>query len=309
MRLISKNTVCLARCRSYDTDELWPLLQSQMDLLGVPTDLSTKRIFLKPNLISAGAPGLACSSPLFVKAVASCFLSRGAKVFLGDSPAFGTAAHVLKRHGFTDALSGMAVEIVPFRTRVLKTLSCGITIGVAAEPLDCDYFVNLPRVKAHVQMGVTLAVKNVFGIVLGARKAWLHMKHGDSPFDFSRIILDLQELLPPSFVFADGIEVMNRQGPTKGSSLALGCLAASKNAIALDRAMLEVLEVNTKRIPLALAAQELQLEGAYLRSIEFPQLLPEDFSGSRFQIPTSLIPIRFQLVRFFRSFLKRILSH
>lgn len=302
-----KNSVYLDHCNSYESTVLRPLLQDQMDFLHIPADLSSKRVLLKPNLISAGAPKLACSNPLFVKAAASCFLFRGARVLLGDSPAFGRAAQVIKRQGFTTALSGMAVEFVPFKTRVLKTLDCGITVGVAAEALDSDYFVNLPRIKAHEQMGVTMAVKNVFGIVLGARKAWLHMRHGDSLSLFSRMILDLHQLLPASLVLADGIEVMNRRGPIKGSSLSLGCLAASENAVALDRAMLDVLGIAKERIPLAVAAGKLKLAGARMRDIEFPQLSPQSFSGSGFQIPSTLSPVRFQPVRYLRSSLKRML--
>ncbi|HIP38021.1 MAG TPA: DUF362 domain-containing protein [Desulfocapsa sulfexigens] len=283
-------------------------MQDQLDMLKIPEDLSNRRILLKPNLISASAPPLACSNPFFVKAAASSFLSRGARVLIGDSPAFGKAATVLRRQGFTRAFSGMAVEPVTFKTRVLKTLDCGITVGVATEALDCDYFINLPRIKAHDQMGITMAVKNVFGIVLGARKAWLHMRHGESWQDFSRMILDLHQLLPPSLVLADGIEVMNRRGPMRGPSLALGCLAASRNAVALDRAMLEVLEIKNERVPLVQTAWERNLTGASLRDIDFPQLLPQAFHGSGFQVPATLIPVRFKVVRYLRSSIKRMFS-
>jgi uncharacterized protein (DUF362 family) len=300
--------VCLDRCVSYDGPVLQSLIQDQLDVLGVPTELSAKRILLKPNLISAGAPSLACSNPLFVAAVASCFLSRGANVQLGDSPAFGTAAQVLKRQGFGAVFSDLAIDCVPFRTRVVKTLDCGITVGVAAEALDCDYFVNLPRIKAHEQMGATMAVKNVFGIVLGARKAWLHMRHGESHQLFARMILDLQQLLPSALVVADGIEVMNRRGPIKGSSLIVGCLASSQSAVALDRAMLEVLEIDKRRVPLVVAAAKENLAGSSMAELEFPHLMPGSFAGSGFTIPATLSPVRFQPFRYLRSSLKRMLS-
>lgn len=192
---MAKISVCLARCISYDIQVLQSFIQEQLDILGVPTRLSGKRILLKPNLISAGAPSLACSSPQFTAAVAASFLCRGASVWLGDSPAFGTAAQVLKRQGFKEVLSGLAVDLVPFRTPIVKTLDCGVRVTIAAEALDCDYFVNLPRIKAHEQMGTTMAVKNIFGIVVGARKAWLHMRHGGSHQLFAQMILDLQQLL------------------------------------------------------------------------------------------------------------------
>ena len=300
--------VCLDHCNSYAIEILQPQLQRQLDILNISADLSGKRILLKPNLISAGAPSLACSNPFFVAAAVSCFLARGARILLGDSPAFGSAIHVLKRQGFIEALSGMAVEFVPFQTRMAKRLSCGIRVTVAAEALDCDYFVNLPRIKAHEQMGVTMAVKNTFGIVLGARKAWLHMRHGDSRQVFSRMILDLQKLLPPTLVLADGIEVMHRRGPVKGTSLLLGCLAASKNSVALDRVMLDVLEIDKVRIPLGVAAESLLLPGSKIEDVMFPQMVPQAFAGSGFRIPATLSPIRFRPFRYLLSSLKRAVS-
>lgn len=116
MTSLMKVPVCLARCHSYESTALLPLLQEQLDLLALPADLSGKKVLLKPNLISARAPALACSNPFFVAAAASSFISRGARVLLGDSPAFGSAAQVLERHGFRAVLQGMPVECVSFAT-------------------------------------------------------------------------------------------------------------------------------------------------------------------------------------------------
>ncbi len=308
MESISQIPVCLDRCRSYELHVLQPLLQKHFDILGVPVDFSNKTVLLKPNLISASTPALSCSSPEFVAAVAACFLARGAKVLLGDSPAFGSTSKVLKKQGFSRALSGLDVVCTEFRKSVVKKLDCGLSVTVAVEALDCDCFVNLPRIKAHDQMGVTMAVKNVFGIVVGARKAWLHMRHGETHHAFAKMILDLHKLLPPAMVVADGIEVMNRRGPVKGSPLLLGCLAVAENFVALDRAMLAVLELEMERSPLAVAAEKQALPGAVLRGISFPLLSPESFAGAGFRAPQTLSPVRFQILQYVRSSLRRALS-
>ncbi len=303
-----KIPVCLDQIDSYEMNLLRPVLHRHLDVLNVPADLSGKRILLKPNLISASAPSLACTSPGFVAAVASIFLDRGAAVCLSDSPAFGSARQVLKKHGFVKALSGLNVSLIEFKTKVVKVLDCGVSVTVAEEALDCDFFVNLPRVKAHQQMGVTVAMKNVFGIVVGARKAWLHMSNGETHHGFAEIILDLQKLLPPVIAIADGITVMSRKGPVKGSPLSLGCVALSRNFAAIDRAMLEVLGVKKERIPLALEAQKQGLAGARLEDIDFPALKPGAFANSGFKIPQQLMPVRFQFLQYFRSSLKRLFS-
>ncbi len=305
---MSKIDVCLDSCLSYDKAGMQRLMQRQFDQLGVPSDLSGKRMLLKPNLISAGAPSLACTNPGFAAAVAAVYLARGAKVMLGDSPAFGTGVQVMKRQGYKPHFADLAVEYVPFISRVVKTLSCGIRVGIAAEALDCDCLINLPRIKAHDQMGVTMAVKNIFGIVIGARKALLHMRLGGGHQLFSEMILELHSLLPPSFACADAIEVMSGQGPVKGTSLFVGCLASSRNAVAMDRALLAVLEIDKKRIPLAVSATEKGLAGACLNDLTFPHSRPEDFEGSGFDVPGALSPVRFLPLRYVKNSLKRMLS-
>lgn len=264
------------------------------------------RVLLKPNLIAAGAPSLACTHAGFIAAVAAWFLDHGCRVVVGDSPAFGSARKVAERQGIVRALWGMNVPIVEFRSRCSRRLPCGVTVGVAAEALDCDLLVNLPRIKAHDQMGVTMAVKNIFGIVAGMRKPWLHMRYGDSPLVFSRIILELQGLLPSHVAIADGIEVMHKHGPIHGESLALGSVASSSSAVALDTAMLALLELDCDRSPLWRVAAEAGLPGSRLDEIEFPLLTPSDFAGSGFVAPRTLLPIRFRPWRYVRNSMKRV---
>jgi uncharacterized protein (DUF362 family) len=300
--------VCLSACHTYEPQVLIPLLQQQLDIMRIPAELTGKKILLKPNLLSAKSPALACSEPRFVAAAASAFLQRGARVVLGDSPAFGSAKQVLQRQGFTSQLSGLAVEHVPFRSGVSRLLDCGVRVTVAAEALNCDYFINMPRIKAHDQMGLTMAVKNVFGIIVGARKAWLHMRQGASHQQFAQMILDLQSVLPQGLVLADGIEVMHRRGPMKGKALLLGCLAASRSAVALDRALIKVLEAKVEQVPLAMEAVRRQIQGAHLEDLSFPQRRPEQCDSAGFVLPAQLAPVRFQPLQYLNSSIKRVLS-
>jgi uncharacterized protein (DUF362 family) len=299
-------SVCLDRCRGYEQTSLLPVLERLLSSLGDLHLTPGTRVLLKPNLISASAPPLACTHAGFVSAVAAWFLDHGCRVLIGDSPAFGSAVTTLERQGISRALQGMDVRVVEFSSVIQKRLSGGISIGVAVEALDCDLLVNLPRIKAHDQMYVTMAVKNIFGIVKGVRKSWLHMRYGDSHLKFARIILDLHRLLPENITLADGIEVMHRHGPVHGEPLALGCVAGSRNAVALDTAMLALLELDPERSPLWRAARERDLPGSRLCGIEFPLLAPADFFGSGFVGPEILSPVRFRPLRYVGNSLKRV---
>jgi uncharacterized protein (DUF362 family) len=271
---------------------------------------SGARVLLKPNLISTKAPPLACTHADFIGAVAAWFLDHGCRVAIGDSPAFGNGVHVMERQGIARALRGMEVRQLEFGSVVRRSLRSGITIGVAAEALDCDLLVNMPKIKAHDQMYVSMAVKNIFGIVKGVRKSLLHMRHytsqDEAHLEFARIILDLHDLLPPNITLADGIEVMHQHGPVHGEMLALRCLAGAKSAVALDTAMLALLELTASSSPLWRAAHERNLPGAELDGIDFPLLAPPDFFSSGFVAPAILSPVRFRPWRYALNSLRRV---
>ncbi len=302
-----KIPVFLACCPSYGRSALQELVEDMADGLGLSPSFAGRTVLLKPNLISAQAPALACTHAEFIRAVAAVFVERGARVRVGDSPAFGSAARAMGQHGIARALAGMNVEIIEFARPVQKVLACGLQIAVARESLECDLLVNLPKIKAHNQMYVTLSVKNIFGIVLGMRKAMLHMTQGNSHRRFAALILDLLDILPSQVVFADGVEVMHREGPIHGEKLCLGCLAGAADPVALDTALLRLLELDSRQSPLWQEARARNLSGSRPGELLYPALLPQAFAGSGFVAPKVLDGIRFNPVRFVRGLLHRFL--
>lgn len=298
--------VALQKCEVYDRAAISALVEKMAVHLDIAGSLYGKVVLLKPNLISGGGQPHCCTNPEFIAGVASWFLDQGAKVFLGDSPAFGSAKHVCDKQGITDALKDMNVVLVNFETPVKRKLACGLDVTIAEEALQCDLFVGLPKVKAHNQMYVTLAVKNIFGIVKGVNKGMLHMVHGKSHDRFAEIILDLLPLLPPQLHVVDGIEAMHRSGPLDGSPFPLHCIAAACSPVALDTTLLDVLKLDRKKSPLwRVAARRKQL-GSDHRLLQYPELSPKDFHGSRFVAPDVLNPVRFNPFRFLSGMLKRI---
>lgn len=297
--------VVLQRCVDYRRDAVATFVEKALLHLGCTNGLHGKSILLKPNLISSRGPSFACTHPEFIAGVAACFLDHGAKLYLGDSPALGSCTKVCEKHGILQALRGMDVEIVDFATSVQRRLAGGLSITLAREALECDIIVGLPKVKAHNQMYMTLAVKNIFGIVKGVNKAILHMAHGTTHHGFARIILDLLDLLPQQIHLADGITAMHRSGPLDGAPLPLSCIAAAHSAVAMDTALFAALELDPGRSPLLQVAAERGLAEADPRNIGYPELFPEAFHGSGFLAPAALNPIRFNPWRFFLGLVKR----
>lgn len=266
-------------------------------------------VLLKPNLLSGTRrDGLACTHPQFVAAVAEWFIDHGARVRIGDSPAFGTARMVMGACGIREAVKGLPVRMVNFTRSQARTLAGGAAIGLATEALGCDLLVNLPRVKAHSQLLVTLAVKNLFGTVVGVRKPLWHMRSGGCPGQFSGLILDLLGVLPAGITLVDGIVAMEGEGPMAGSAYPLKVVAGGCSPVAVDAALLAVLGIDPLQSPIAREALRRDMAGARIEDLAWPLRTARDLAVRDFRVPGSLKPIRFGGVQVLRGGLRRILE-
>ncbi|WP_446010532.1 DUF362 domain-containing protein [Candidatus Electrothrix sp.] len=311
-------SVSLTTCPSYKHQYLEPALDQILNTLAIPVTVRSSQVLLKPNLISAKAGPLACTEGAFILAVARRFIDLGAKVSIGDSPAFGTARSVLKNLNLLTDLRQLGVQIASFKQGdPVELPGGGQTVPhalLARAALECDLLVNMPRVKAHVQARLTLSIKNYFGCLVGLRKAWWHMayggKGGNTPCQqnkfFDRLIR-IPAAFPSSLNIIDGIIAMHKSGPINGAPYPLSLLAASTNAVAADRALHEILRVQPERSPLMAACQRAELPGANLSHLSFPLVQAEKLQVDNFQLPEKLNPVRFNPFRFFTSSVRRFL--
>lgn len=286
--------VALAPCRSYRAEELKATLDLVLRVGGLEVRPGSV-VLLKPNLVSAGGgpAHLACTSPAVVAAVAEWCLDHGARVQVGDSPAFGSGRAVMRACGMLDALARLPVAVVDFdRSRRLE-LPCGLKVPVAAAALECDLLLNLPRVKAHGQLYVSLAVKNYFGVVSGWHKALHHARYGDLANRFETLLADLPALFPGSFSLVDGIVAMQRTGPMQGEPFPLALLAGGFDPVALDTAILEIIGADPHRSLLWEECYRRRVAGTDPARLVFPLARPEELKVENFLLPEELKPVTF----------------
>lgn len=297
--------VSLQHCQKYEIHAIKELLDRWYGDSKSPS-FRSHRVLIKPNLIAAKNIPLSTTNPVIILALCEWLMDMGAKVSIGDSPAFGQAQGVLKALGVYEKITRRNVKTVEFTATDNVMLPCGVAVKIAKEALECDYLCNLPKIKAHSQMYVTAAVKNLFGTVRGLQKSVLHMVHGGKEGNFSRILLDLIEILPEQVVFADAITVMHINGPIHGEPFMLGCFACSRDPVALDTSFLRLLRLNRDMSPLWVEAKRRNLHGAQSKCIVYPHEHPDIFPGDEFKAPCELSPIRFNPVRFAYGNMKRL---
>lgn len=270
------------------------------------------RVLVKPNLLLAKP--LACASPQVTAAACAWLLDHGAKVRVADSPGFGRAASVARAVGLAEALRplGLAVEepgpASPVPLALEGTSGARPRFHIARLALESDFILSVPRVKAHAQMLVTLAVKNCFGCVKGLHKAVAHAREGRDPLFFADCLAALWAALPPVAALADGITAMHVTGPSKGRPFALGLLGASASAVALDEALYAVLGLTPQAVPLGAALCRRKAVGSAAAGAQtiFPLRAPSDFQVEGFELPAELAHTSFHPARFVQSCCRRI---
>ncbi len=217
------------------------------------------RVLIKPNLLTAADPDKAVTThPLLVRAAVEYVLSRGAHPTVSDSPAAGSFRKVAKQCGIEDALRGLDVECREFSaSRGVDTGEPFGVVDLAEDALDADVVINLPKFKTHSQMVLTMAVKNLFGCVVGIRKPEWHLRMGTDHKMFARLLLTIFDAIRPAVSIMDAVWGMEGQGPGSGGvPRHVGVLMGSRDGVALDMTACRMIGLEPLQLPTIRAAQQ-----------------------------------------------------
>ena len=301
------STVSLIPARSYELTSLRASIEHLLEPLGGIKAFVKKgdRVLLKPNLLTGSRPTKECiTRPEIVYCVAQLVKEAGGKPFLGDSPAFGSARGVAKANGYLPLVEELDLPIIEFHGQRYSTASDNFNhLRLSKEAMDADVVINLPKVKSHTQLTITLGVKNLFGCVPGKMKAWWHMEAGKSSDRFGEMLVETARAIAPNLTIIDGIIGHEGNGPSGGEPRNLEILGASADVFALDRAMVEILNVEPHLVPTLVAQSRLGL-CSELAEIDFPYSHPQELKVTDWKLPDTLMPIDFGLPRVLRSTFK-----
>jgi uncharacterized protein (DUF362 family)/Pyruvate/2-oxoacid:ferredoxin oxidoreductase delta subunit len=272
---------------AYHYETLKPLVFEIMEALGGEKIKEHQRVLIKPNLLTTAKPADAVLTHcLVVKAVVEYVLSKRAIPQVSDSPALGDFQKILQESGLKEVLQGMPVICKEFREP--HSVDIGSPFGavdLARDAVEAELIINLPKLKTHGQMLLTLGVKNMFGCVVGLKKAQWHLRMGANRAMFARLLVQICRRLQPAFTIIDGILAMEGEGPGKrGKPRQLGVLIAGNDALAVDAAVCRIIGLEPDRLPTLKAAREMSL---ITEAVELEGILP---IISDFQLP-SLSPL------------------
>ncbi len=287
----------------YDAETLYRVLGGATDALGGikrfvrPGD----RVLLKPNLLYPALPERAIvTHPEVLGAAARLVRDAGGVPLAGDSPPFRSAAAVLSRSGFDPVIERYGIEVVEFRESrpVESTVGRYRWVDISAEVLSADVVINLPKWKTHAQMGLTLAVKNLFGCVVGNRKPEWHYRAGDDHDLFAEVILAVAEAVRPALSVLDGVVAMEGDGPgTGGRPTSVRRIVVGEDPVAVDTVVANLIGAGIGSLPVLKAAR---------RHGRLPAVVPEGCTTPiiGFRLPGSRMDLMFG-PRFMRGVVRR----
>jgi len=244
--------VVLKKHLDYGVDRLYRAMVEMFDSGGFTAEIRQgETILLKPNLLIARTPNDAVTThPAVVEAAVRIVSDCGAKPVIGDSPggAIRSPEHVYKQTGMTELARKLGIETVPIESQGVEeiTMPDGQILYISRIIHYVDGIIDIAKLKTHSLVLTTLAVKNLYGLVPGFRKAEYH-KIYPSPKKFAELICEVYTHVRDKVRLAvlDGIYGMDGNGPSAGRVCNFGLLAVSDDAAALDLSVERITGIKT----------------------------------------------------------------
>jgi uncharacterized protein (DUF362 family) len=262
--LRERASVIIARNQRYDGRLVQTLREGLLACGFDPGWLAGKRVLLKPNLVepTRDCPHMT-THPAIVLAAAEVFRAWGASVTVGEAPGHVRDTDLaLAESGLGEALAG---ERIPFADLNYQEVAWKPN-GGRRSPLpglffpqsivEADLIVSLPKLKTHHWMGVTAAMKNLYGTLPGCKYGWpknvLHYA------GIPETVYDIAATLPRTIAIVDAIDCMEGDGPIMGSLKRMGLVLVGTSLPAVDATACRLMQLDPFAVPyLALAAGRL----------------------------------------------------
>jgi len=193
---------------------------------------SQDRVLIKPNLNDTG---LVTSIDL-TDALITLLKENGvSRIAMGEAT-FGAAQMtdaLFRKSGYAEMAERHGIPLYNFNRSQAVTVPVIAplitdTLHIAEEALEADVIINLPVMKVHYATDITLAMKNLKGLLVGDEKPRFH------DIGLNEAIVDLNRTIRPALNIVDAITCMERMGPKGGDLLRLDLLLAGDSAAHVD---------------------------------------------------------------------------
>jgi predicted dehydrogenase/uncharacterized protein (DUF362 family) len=159
-------------------------------------------------------------------------------VVVESDSASGTAEKKAAGVGVLDLVKKLDVEFLNLsHDEVEEHRVADMPILIPKTVLKADYVINVPKVKTNSFVVLSIAMKNMFGIISSKQKSQFHKRLAD-------VLVYLNKTVRQDLVVADGIVAMEGLGPIQGKPVNLGLIVAGKSPVTVDAACCHIMDFN-----------------------------------------------------------------
>ncbi|HEX2908501.1 MAG TPA: DUF362 domain-containing protein [Phototrophicaceae bacterium] len=251
----------VAQAESYDAKLILRKMTEMVDGLGGLADVVRPgdKVAIKINLtggaqLKTSAPNIESfmTHPEIVSVLGQLVRDAGAKELYIVESVFDAESYSL--FGYEKVAKKLKATLIDLNNPApyadFETVAVGADSYIYSELIlhrllrEVDTFISVAKLKCHTSCGVTLAMKNLVGLVpvahyrLSEDHNWRSALHGAdySPGRIPRVVVDLNRARPINFSVIDGIKSAEGGEIPRGSFAPNepGLLVAGKNALATD---------------------------------------------------------------------------
>jgi uncharacterized protein (DUF362 family) len=203
-----------------------------------PALVRGRSVLIKPNLVRPNPDyptATTTDSRVLIALLRLCRDAGAHEIGLGDKPGIGLSCRgAEKLLGLQDYLKETEAHFVYFdecdeiwENNPSARLCSSVPIPSVLRRYEV--FLNVPKMKLHMHVGVSLGIKNLFGLV----PEHFRMKHHRE--DLQRFLVDYLYLVKPDLTLIDGLWALEGQAPVCGTPVKdFNTLVASRDVVAAD---------------------------------------------------------------------------
>ncbi len=198
----------------------------------------------------------ATTDPLVVEAIMRKLKELPVKIFVVESDATLTNANTaFEKTGMGEMCKRNGVECLNLRhleDRVKLAVPNGEALKSITVPrlVAESAIISAAKLKTHVSTGVTLGMKNMFGLLPDKLKMKYHTK------GISKVIVDINTVLKPKLTVIDGFVGMEGKGPADGTPVKMDVVIAGTDVVATDSTACRIMGIDPHEIKHLCRAQE-----------------------------------------------------
>jgi len=223
-------------------DDVAAKVAEALDLIGYRCQ--REAVFIKPNVPDAGPPDRGLfTDPRVVEGLLQYFAGR--PVVIGEGGIVGRdSMAALERTGYGDLARRYGAELVDLKTVERDEVEWEFGTIQLPTLLRTHEYVDVAKLKTHIQTGVTLGLKNQKGLLRDADKRRFHRQ------GLHACIRALGQVARPALTIIDGIVALEGNGPWRwGQPKEVGLLLAGDDVVKVDNVGRQVMGFGPEHAP------------------------------------------------------------